>query len=96
MALDATSPLLPGEPVRITLPLDAGPITVPGVVATTRLLGERAYRLGIRFDEIGNAEHDAIVRWCFTHPFGEEWGRAEPAQVRELPARVADRPARAA
>jgi hypothetical protein len=96
MALDASSLLVVGESVHITLPLGGEPITVAGIVAAARPLGEGAYRVGIRFDDLGNADHDAIVRWCFTHPFGEEWGRAEPSPVHQLPARDAERPARAA
>lgn len=60
-----------GEPATLTLLLDDGPVTVTGEVATVRRDGAAA-RVGVRFGALDTAAGDAIIRWCFRHPFGPE------------------------
>ncbi|MGE4029839.1 MAG: glycosyltransferase [Thermoleophilia bacterium] len=91
-----------GEPLRLVLLLEDGPIEVTGRVATVSRDtatpdasgaedGEPRWMLGVDFDEITAATADAIVAWCFRHPFGtaatpipvEEGVAAEQRHARE-------------
>jgi hypothetical protein len=61
----------PGERVRLVMLLDDGPIEVTGEVATVRRLRrDGRHRIGVAFDPLPPSLADAIVAWCFRHPFG--------------------------
>jgi cellulose synthase/poly-beta-1,6-N-acetylglucosamine synthase-like glycosyltransferase len=78
-----------GEALRLVLLLDEGPMEVSGRVAT--ITPDRAgdgWMLGVDFDGMDAATADAIVAWCFRHPFGAEGALAPP-----VPALVPDREA---
>ncbi|WP_217915405.1 glycosyltransferase [Miltoncostaea marina] len=66
-------PREPGERLRLVLLLDDGPVEVTGVIATvTAGVPGEGWTIGLDFDPVDAATADAIVRWCFRHPFGLE------------------------
>jgi cellulose synthase (UDP-forming) len=93
LAAVVSEPRSVGERLRIVLLLDDGPIEVRGVVVRAELGFDGAtWSLGVGFEHLEPRVADAIVEWCFRHPFGP--GR--PLRVAELeplprraPARVA-------
>lgn len=62
-----------GETVRSVLLLDNGPVTVAGRVAKVTPAG-REWRVGVEFDDLHPAVADALMLWCFQHPFGRDAG----------------------
>jgi len=70
-----------GEPATLTLLLEDGPVKVAGEVVAVRPDGD-ATRVGIRFENLDAAAGDAIIRWCFRHPFGPEPGSQEDRSAR--------------
>ncbi len=80
----------PGERLRLVLLLDDGPIEVTGRVrlVTPDEAGE-GWMLGIDLDALDPRTADAVVAWCFRHPFGAEGApapAASPAHRRTQPA----------
>jgi cellulose synthase (UDP-forming) len=81
LAMVASEPRAVGERLRIVLLLDDGPIEVRGVVARAEVRHDRAaWSLGVAFEGLEPAVADAIIEWCFRHPFGLE----RPVRVAEL------------
>lgn len=70
LAMQVTPPPPPGLGVGMVLLLEDGPVSVTGVVTTTRRAETDDHLTGIRFDPLSPASEDAIVRWCHQHPFG--------------------------
>ena len=60
-----------GDRLRIVLLLDDGPVEVEGVVARVEAGHDPgSWRLGVAFEYLEPGVADAIVEWCFRHPFG--------------------------
>jgi cellulose synthase (UDP-forming) len=71
--LTASEPHEPGERLRLLLLLDDGPVELTGRVATAeRDADGAATRFGVEFDHLEPGAADAIVTWCFRHPFGPD------------------------
>ena len=63
----------PGERLRLVLLLDEGPVEVTGTVAAPAPTPtRRGWIVGVDFDDARAGGADAIVAWCFRHPFGPE------------------------
>lgn len=61
----------PGERLRLVLLLDDGPVEVAGSIAiAARATSGEGWSVGVDFDELDRAAMDALVSWCFHHPFG--------------------------
>jgi cellulose synthase (UDP-forming) len=94
IALDSVTPLVVGQVVRVTLPLEDGALTVQGTVASSRPFGDGVFRAGVELRELVHADQNAIIRACFVRPLGVEWGQpgsaapAEPGELPKIPARA--------
>jgi cellulose synthase (UDP-forming) len=75
----------PGERLRMVLLLDEGPVEVTGTVATADRLRGGTWRLGVDFDALAPGVGDAIVAWCFRHPFGPDVRVADVAPAPAAP-----------
>lgn len=62
----------PGDRITLVLLLLSGPVQVRGTVAVARPAGDGAVALGVEFDALPADAADAIVEWCFRHPFGPD------------------------
>jgi cellulose synthase (UDP-forming) len=71
LAMRLPDELEPSTRLRIVLLLDSGPVEVFGAVVRAERAGN-SFVAGVRFDELGQSKQDAIVSWCFRHPFGPE------------------------
>ncbi len=70
-----------GERLRVVLLLDDGPMEVTGSVVRSRAGHDPgSWSVGVAFDDLEPAVADAIIEWCFRHPFGPE----RPVRVSEL------------
>ena len=70
-----------GERLRVVLLLDDGPMEVRGSVVRSRAGHDPgSWSVGVAFDHHDPAVADAIIEWCFRHPFGPE----RPVRVAEL------------
>jgi cellulose synthase (UDP-forming) len=66
-------PRVPGDRLRLVLLLDDGPVEVTARVAIAEPGDDGdGRRLGVEFDHLPPDAADAIVRWCFRHPFGPD------------------------
>jgi hypothetical protein len=66
-----------GAPLTLVLLLDDGPVEVRGRVAAAvpdRESDAGGWMLGIDFEGVAASTADAIVAWCFRHPFGAPTG----------------------
>jgi hypothetical protein len=78
-----------GDRLRMVLLMEDGPLEVGGRVAT--VVPDRApgpdptdgWMLGVDLDPLPDSTADAIVAWCFLHPFGVEG--TLPADPRAVP-----------
>ncbi len=71
-----------GDALSLVLLLEDGPIEVRGRVAALapdRESDGDGWMLGIDFADVTAATADAIVAWCFRHPFGVPSAAPEPA-----------------
>ena len=69
------------ERLRVVLLLDDGPMEVRGSVVRSRAGHDPgSWSVGVAFDNLEPAVADAIIEWCFRHPFGPE----RPVRVSEL------------
>lgn len=59
-----------GSAASLVLLLDDGPVAVAGEVAAVHRDGDEGWRAGVRFAGLDSDAGDAIIRWCFRHPFG--------------------------
>jgi cellulose synthase (UDP-forming) len=82
LAMQVSKPCAVGDRLRVVLLLDGqGAVEVEGVVARAEAGHDPgSTSLGVAFQRLDPAAADAIVEWCFRHPFGP--GR--PARVPEL------------
>lgn len=81
LSMSVSEPREIGERLRIVLLMEDGPIEVTGTVA--RVQGGhdgRSRRLGVAFDDLQPQVADAIIEWCFRHPFGPD----RPVRVADL------------
>lgn len=98
LAAVVSEPRSVGERLRIVLLLDDGPIELRGVVVRAELGFDGASRsLGVAFEDLEPRVADAIVEWCFRHPFGPgrplRVAELEPLPVRGEARGVANKPA---
>jgi cellulose synthase (UDP-forming) len=71
LAMGVSEPRAVGDRLRIVLLLDDGPIEVEGVVARIEAGHDPgSWSLGVAFEHLEPGVADAIVEWCFRHPFG--------------------------
>ena len=69
--LSVTDLRTPGERLRLVLLLDDGPVELLGTVAIGHARPPGAtWVVGFDFDDLDATVIDAIVAWCFRHPFG--------------------------
>ena len=61
-----------GSTVRVVLLLPAEPLEVSGTVVRSERFADGSTDLGVRFDELPQVKQDAILRWCFSQPFGPD------------------------
>src|SRR5581483_10702171 len=61
-----------GSTVRVVLSLPAEPLEVSGTVVRSERFADGSTDLGVRFDELPQVKQDAILRWCFSQPFGPD------------------------
>jgi cellulose synthase (UDP-forming) len=71
MAVDADREPPAGAAVHVRIRLGRTTVAVTGAVAGVRPLPDGRWRVGVAFDALTGAAQDAILRWCFTHPFGD-------------------------
>ncbi|MGD9694289.1 MAG: glycosyltransferase [Thermoleophilia bacterium] len=70
-----------GERLRLVLLLMSGPVELRGAVATATPGPERGtWTLGIDFDALPDDTADAVIEWCFRHPFGSKPVADSPAE----------------
>jgi hypothetical protein len=67
-----------GAAAALVLLLEDGPVAVSGEVAAAHRSGE-GWRAGVRFAGLDSEAGDAIIRWCFRHPFGPAGRAADQA-----------------
>lgn len=82
--LAVSRPHRAGESLSLVLLLEDGPLEVRGRVATVaadRGPDGEGWMLGVDFDDVSATTADAIVAWCFRHPFGA----AAPAPSAPVP-----------
>jgi hypothetical protein len=73
LAMRVSTPHAIGDRLRIVLLLDDGPIEVEGVVARAEAGHDPGSTgLGVAFRHLEPAVADAIIEWCFRHPFGPD------------------------
>ncbi len=87
LGMDVSSPLRPGQRVRAQLRLDGDRVTVEGTVVTSVEGKGGAARVGVHLDPLDRKTEDAVIRFCFAHPFGprvELGAPAEPGQAQAL------------
>ena len=82
--------LEPGDRLRIGLTLGEHSIVLPGTVVSARLQEDGQVRIGLSFDEVDAASQNAILRWCFTRPFGprHDLGADEHPSAERVPGRL--------
>lgn len=69
MGLRLDGPREVGEGIRSVLLLDDGPVSVAGRVVKVAPAGS-GWRVGVEFAGLSRGVTDALVQWCFRHPFG--------------------------
>jgi len=76
-------PLAVNERLSLVLLLMSGPVQVRGAVAA-RWPGPTSdtWTVGVEFDAVPADAADAIVEWCFQHPFGPDFALS-PEEARE-------------
>jgi hypothetical protein len=53
-----------------------GPVSLDGEVAAAQR-ASAGWRAGVRFRDVDTTAGDAIIRWCFRHPFGPDGPTAD-------------------
>jgi hypothetical protein len=62
-----------GQRLRIVLLFAEGPLEVTGVVVRADADHDPGtWSVGVAFDDLDASVADAIIEWCFRHPFGPE------------------------
>jgi cellulose synthase (UDP-forming) len=75
-----------GKRVRVALTMDGSHFEVVGDVVRCERVQDGAADLGVRFVDLAQDAQDAIIRWCFSHPFGPDVPlHAEGDAVQRLP-----------
>ena len=68
--MNTSAPLAPGDRLRLSLKLAETTIETDACVTTVHPEEDGVVRTGIRFDGLDSGQQNAILRWCFTMPFG--------------------------
>ncbi len=71
LSMRARSAAPVGGRVRIVLSLPAGQLEVIGTVVRSDQAAD-GVELGVRLDDLPQDQQDAILRWCFSQPFGPD------------------------
>jgi cellulose synthase (UDP-forming) len=70
LGMDTAEALAPGSRLRLELDLGAEPLSLEGRVVSSRPRRGGGARVGVRFEALAQETEDAIIRFCFSRPFG--------------------------